>query len=182
MESSISVIIPTYNRSGLVGRAVESALTAITPGDEIIVIDDGSTDDTAEVIRPFFDKIRYIRTVNSGPGAARNLGIKLSTRPLVAFLDSDDEWLPDKLYLQRRVMDAFPNVVFCFSDLLARRPDGEVIPNVLTLWRNDPCVGYEDAKGSLDEILGPGSLSRRSIVSREVGLILMFSPETSTQL
>jgi len=156
MENKISVVIPTYNRSGLVTRAVKSALDAVTPGDEILVIDDGSTDDTAEILRPSYDRIRYIHTENSGPGAARNLGIHLATCPLVAFLDSDDEWLPDKLYLQRAVMDAFPDVVFCFSDLLSRHHDGKMFPNALTLWRHDPAVGYGDTKESLDEVLGPG--------------------------
>jgi len=156
MNSRISVVIPTYNRSRLVGRAVESALANIMSGDEIIVIDDGSTDDTAEILRPFYDKIRYIRTENSGPGAARNLGVKRSMHSLVTFLDSDDEWLADKLYLQRTVMDAFPHVVFSFSNMLARRPDGEMVSNILNLWRNDPRVGYKDVRESLDEILGAG--------------------------
>ena len=156
MEDRISVIIPTYNRSGLVGRAVESALAAIAPGDEIIVIDDGSTDDTAEVLQPFYDKIRYVRTENHGAGAARNLGIHLAKFPLITFLDSDDEWLPDKLYLQRAVMNAFPKIVFCFSDLLSRHHDGKMFPNVLSIWKNDSSVGYYGAKGNPDELLGPG--------------------------
>jgi hypothetical protein len=157
MEDRISVIIPTYNRSSLVGRAVESALAAIAPGDEVIVIDDGSTDDTAEVLRPLCDKIRYIRTENSGAGAARNLGIHIAKCPLVTFLDSDDEWLPDKLYLQRAVMDALPQIVFCFSDLLSRHHDGKMFSNVLSIWKNDSSVGYYGAKETPDEILGPGT-------------------------
>lgn len=156
MKNRISVVIPTYNRSGLVTTAVESALLAVASGDEILVIDDGSTDDTAEVLRPFRDRIRYIRTENRGPGAARNLGIQLATCPLVTFLDSDDEWLPDKLYLQRAVMDAFPKVVFCFGDLLSRHHDGKVFHNVMTLWRNDLSVGYEGTKGKIADALGPG--------------------------
>lgn len=156
MENKISVVIPTYNRSGLVTKAIESAFAAIAPGDEILVIDDGSTDATADALRPFYDRIRYIRTENSGPGAARNLGIRLASRPLVTFLDSDDEWVADKLYLQRAVMDAYPDVVFCFSDLTSRHHDGTVFTNVLALWRNDASVGYGDARGSPDEVLGPG--------------------------
>lgn len=87
MENSnaVSVIIPTHNRSGLVGRAVESALAAADPGDEVIVIDDGYTDDMGEVLWPFHDKIRYVRAENSGLGAARNLDLNQATRPLVAF-------------------------------------------------------------------------------------------------
>ena len=156
MENSISVIIPTYNRSGLVKRAVESVLTAISPGDEIIVIDDGSTDDTAEVLRLYEGKIRYVKTENAGLNSARDLGVHLAKCPLVAFLDSDDEWLPDKLYIQRAVMDAFPDVVFCFGDLLSHHHDGKIFHNVLSIWGNDPWVGHGDSK-SLDEILGKGT-------------------------
>ncbi len=157
MKNRISVIIPTYNRSALICRAVESALAGTMPGDEVLVIDDGSTDNTSEVIRPYLGKIRYVRTDNAGPGAARNLGIKLASCPLVTFLDSDDEWLPDKLYLQRTVMDRF-SVVFCFTNVLARLPDGEIVHDVLDLWRNDPRVGYENAKKeNWDDLLGSGA-------------------------
>src|ERR1019366_10044964 len=120
LKNSVSVIIPTYNRSGLIARAIKSVLAAMSPGDEVLVIDDGSTDDTAAVVRSFGDAIRYIRIENSGPGAARNLGIRLAECPLVAFLDSDDEWLPDKMELQRKVMERFPEVVFCFSNRRCR--------------------------------------------------------------
>jgi len=156
MDSSVSVIIPTYNRAGLVARAIKSALAATVPGDEVIVIDDGSTDDTPGALRPFYDKIRYFHTANSGPGSARNMGIQLARHPLVAFLDSDDEWLPDKLYVQRAVMCKFPHVLFCFTDLLAQRPDGEIVHNILDVWRHDERVGYGDAQRSWDDILRPG--------------------------
>ena len=157
MKNSISVVIPTYNRSGLVKRAVESVLSAISLGDEVIVIDDGSTDDTTEVLRPYGDKIRYVRTENSGLNSARDLGVQLSRCPLVAFLDSDDEWLTDKLYIQRAVMGAFPDAVFCFSDLLSRHHDGKISHNVLAIWSSYPWVGYGDKKRNLNEILGPGT-------------------------
>lgn len=156
MDNMVSVVIPTHNRASLVGRAIKSALTAIGPGDEIIVIDDGSTDDTAGALRPFNDTIRYSYTSNSGPGSARNIGIQLAKNPLVAFLDSDDEWLSDKLYLQRIVMRKFPHLVFCFTVLLAMLPEGEIVHNIIDLWRYDERVGYADAKGSWNEILGPG--------------------------
>ena len=158
MENRVSVIIPTYNRSALIVRAVRSALANITLGDEIIVVDDGSTDNTAEVLRPFYGRIRYVRKENSGAGAARNFGINLASCPFVTFLDSDDEWLPDKLYLQRAIMEAYPHVVFCFSDLLGTRLDGGVVHNVLNVWRNDSWVGFQGAKKNWEEIFGPGVL------------------------
>ncbi len=153
MNNSISIIIPTYNRAGLVGRSVASALAAISPGDEIIVVDDGSTDDTASTLLPYRDKIRYIRTENVGPGAARNTGIDAAGCPLVAFLDSDDEWLPDKIYLQRKVMTAFPKIVFCFTDLLSRHQDGQIYHKVLKIWENDHTVGRSERRRDLKDIL-----------------------------
>jgi glycosyltransferase involved in cell wall biosynthesis len=156
LKNSVSVIIPTYNRSGLIGRAIKSVLAAMSPGDEVLVIDDGSTDDTAAVVRSFGDAIRYIRIENSGPGAARNLGIRLAECPLVAFLDSDDEWLPDKMELQRKVMERFPEVVYCFGNVRCRLPNGDILHDILSLWRTDPNVGCSDSPTHLREILGPG--------------------------
>ena len=155
LKNSVSVIIPTYNRSGLIARAIKSVLAAMFPGDEVLVIDDGSTDDTPAVVRAFGDAVRYIRIENSGPGAARNLGIRLAECPLVTFLDSDDEWLPDKLELQRRIMEAFPEVVFCFSNILCKHPDGRIDHDMLSVWRVDLNVGCGDSP-HLCEILGPG--------------------------
>ncbi len=154
-RTGISVVIPTYNRSGLIRRTVHSALAAVGPGDEIIVIDDGSTDNSEEVLRPYFDRIRYIRSENRGAGAARNLGVAVAQQPLVAFLDSDDEWLPDKLYLQRAVMDAFPEAALCFSDLLSHHQNGKTYHHVLKIWANDGFVGHPGARGDVKDFLGP---------------------------
>ena len=156
MDHRVSIIIPTYNRSALIGRAIWSALAAVAPGDEILVIDDGSTDDTAQVLRPFGDAIRYVRIENSGPGAARNVGIGMAECPLVAFLDSDDEWLPGKLELQRQVMRSFPEVVLSFSNVLSKRPNGQIGHDQLSLWRSDIRVGSDRAPAHLSGFLGPG--------------------------
>jgi glycosyltransferase involved in cell wall biosynthesis len=145
---SVSVIIPSYNRAALLPRAVESALQAVGPGDEVIVVDDGSTDATATSIRPFSDGIRYVQVPHSGAGRARNLGVDLALGDLIAFLDSDDEWTPDKLDLQRPLMARRPDVVCCFSDFAiggAGRADRH---RRLATWRDDP--------RGFDEILGPG--------------------------
>ncbi len=156
MDNAISVIIPTYNRAGVVPRAVKSALAAVSTGDEVIVVDDGSTDRTAEALQPFSDRIRYFCQANAGPGPARNRGIELANNPLIAFLDSDDEWMPDKLYLQRAVMDKYPDLLFCFTDLLAKCTNGEIVHNIIELWRCDEKVGYRHAHTSLPELFGPG--------------------------
>jgi len=104
---TVSVIIPTYNRAHLVGRAIRSVLNQTYQDFEIIVVDDGSTDNTEEVVKGFNDdRIRYIRhDENRGGAAARNTGIKAAQGEYIAFLDSDDEWLPEKLERQVKAFE-----------------------------------------------------------------------------
>jgi glycosyltransferase involved in cell wall biosynthesis len=101
-EISLSVIIPTYNRAQMVGRAIRSVLDQTYQDFEIVVVDDGSKDNTEEVVRSFNDKrVRYIKHErNEGVAAARNTGIKATRSKYIAFQDSDDEWLPEKLEKQ----------------------------------------------------------------------------------
>ena len=122
---AVSVVIPTYNRAGLVTRAVASALAQCVDGDEVIVVDDGSTDDTQRMLLPFLDRIIYVRVPNGGVGRARNIGLNSARNPLIAFLDSDDEWAPGKLALQRNLMAARSDVVFCFSDVTHQYASGD---------------------------------------------------------
>jgi glycosyltransferase involved in cell wall biosynthesis len=143
----ISAIIPTYNRGHLLARAIDSALAGLRAGDEVIVADDGSTDDTAAVVKRYGTRVRVLRLPHRGAGATRNRGIAAAGRPLVAFLDSDDEWMPDKLALQRALLAACPEVLFCFSDF-AVRTAAATEPRYLVNWHRDP-RGW-------DEILGPG--------------------------
>jgi glycosyltransferase involved in cell wall biosynthesis len=111
----VSVVIPTYNREHLVPRAVDSALAAVSPGDEIIVIDDGSTDGTESTLTSYRNAIRYVKTDNRGAGAARNLGVRTAVHDWIAFLDSDDEWMPDHLDIHRSFL-AKSDVLFSFSN------------------------------------------------------------------
>src|SRR3712207_4230149 len=134
--AAISVIIPTYNRAALVARAIRNALSLIDPDDEIIVVDDGSTDDTIAIVEAFGSPVRLVRAAHGGAGAARNPGVEAATRPLVAFLDSDDEWMPVKLPLQRTFMARRPDVLFSFSDF-AGRSEARVEPHYLRNWHQD---------------------------------------------
>jgi glycosyltransferase involved in cell wall biosynthesis len=95
----VSVVLPTRDRAAVVGRAVASVLAQTFSDSELIVVDDGSTDNTIDVIRSFADpRLRVVRlTESGGPSRARNEGVRVSRGTLVAFLDSDDEWLPGKL-------------------------------------------------------------------------------------
>lgn len=131
---ALSVVIPTYNRARLVVEAVDSVLAQ--QGDvqlETIVVDDGSTDDTRNALERFAGRIIYIRQPNGGMNAARNAGIRASSGDCVAFLDSDDAWLPFKAALQLGVMAKLPEVGFAFSDFFTWRR-GERIPNGLGRW------------------------------------------------
>jgi glycosyltransferase involved in cell wall biosynthesis len=150
---SVSVVIPTYNRAGLLERAVRSVLPQCRPGDEIIVVDDGSTDNTEAVARAFgAPVVRYLRVEHRGAGPARNAGIKAATSHLVAFLDSDDTWMPGKLTWQRNILEHFPEILFLFSDFAVLSDDsGELIHNYLQHWHGD--------KRPWDAILGPGIAS-----------------------
>lgn len=97
---NLSVIIPTYNYGRYIAEAVRSALGQTLKPFEVIVVDDGSTDDTAEVVGEFGDAVKYIRQENAGVSAARNRGVAESSGELIAFLDADDIWEPTKLELQ----------------------------------------------------------------------------------
>ncbi len=99
MKPFFSVIIPTYNRSSVIYRAVKSVLNQTFNDYELIVVDDGSTDDTSLLLEGF-SRIKYFKTLNKGVSAARNFGVEKSTGQYIAFLDSDDEWLPEKLLIQ----------------------------------------------------------------------------------
>lgn len=93
-SAAVSVIIPTYNRASVLARALRSVSSQTLRPEEVIVVDDGSTDDTASMVRDYGERIHYLRQENRGPGAARNLGIAHATGRYVAFLDSDDLWFP----------------------------------------------------------------------------------------
>jgi glycosyltransferase involved in cell wall biosynthesis len=98
----VSVIIPTYNRADLIGRAVKSVFMQTYANLEIIVVDDASSDNTAKVVNSISDgRLKFIRhDVNKGPAASRNTGLRNSHGDYITFLDSDDEWLPQKIALQ----------------------------------------------------------------------------------
>ncbi|HEX4612249.1 MAG TPA: glycosyltransferase family A protein [Urbifossiella sp.] len=132
----VSVVIPTYNSGPLVVEAVESALGQTAPPHEVIVVDDGSTDDTADRLARFGGRVRYVRQANARVAAARNAGLRAATGDAVAFLDADDAWHPEKLARQTAALAADPSL-----GLLATRvfpwpgpyPDPGVSPDVKTI-------------------------------------------------
>ena len=115
--AAVSVIIPTFNRSHKIARAVASVLYQTFSDYEILVVDDGSGDATSEALTPFLPHIKRItHSKNLGVSAARNTGIRESHSPLVAFLDSDDYWLPGKLAAQVSFFSEHPEAVACQTE------------------------------------------------------------------
>jgi glycosyltransferase involved in cell wall biosynthesis len=112
----VSVIIPTYNRDWIVKEAIESVLAQDFSDYELIVVDDGSDDRTPEILAAYEDPITVIRQSNRGVSAARNRGIAAATGRLIAFLDSDDLWLPQKLSAQVNFFAENPNAVICQTE------------------------------------------------------------------
>lgn len=106
----ISVVIPTYNNERWLSRAIDSVLAQSRSADEILVVDDGSTDRTPEVAAAYGSKIRYLRQENAGASVARNTGIQAASGEWIAFLDADDEWLPNKLQLQIEHLQRHPDL------------------------------------------------------------------------
>ena len=116
LKISVSVIIPTFNRLKLIRRAIESVMNQNVPANEIIVIDDGSTDGTGDLIMNNYPAIKYFRQENKGISAARNMGIQKSNGNWIAFLDSDDEWLPDKLEKQKYAINIDQEFQICHTN------------------------------------------------------------------
>jgi glycosyltransferase involved in cell wall biosynthesis len=116
MKSTISVVIPVYNGEAFISHAITSVLNQSVQAFEVIVINDGSQDGTAEILAAFGDSIKLISIPNGGVSNARNTGIKASTGEFIAFLDADDIWYKDKLKRQLEIFERYPDVGFCCCD------------------------------------------------------------------
>lgn len=123
-----SVIIPTWNRRDLIARAIDSVFAQTRPVEEIIVVDDGSTDGTCEYLADRYgERIFYVRQDNAGVSAARNRGMALARGRYLALLDSDDEWLPEKTARQVAFLEAHPDIGMVLCDVFRVNPDGSLI-------------------------------------------------------
>jgi glycosyltransferase involved in cell wall biosynthesis len=119
----VSVVIPTYNSARYLEPAVDSVLAQTFQDLEVIVVDDGSTDDTAALIRGLGPPVRYLYQPNSGVSAARNRGVAASTGRYVALLDADDTWLPEKLSRQLEALGTAPAWRLCYTAFFAADSD-----------------------------------------------------------
>lgn len=127
---AVSVIIPTYNRAAMVKEAIQSVLDQTYTDYEVIVVDDGSTDNTRDAVVGVSDKLIYVYQENHGPSSARNHGIRLARGKYIAFLDSDDLFLPAKLEKQVAYMEKNPEVLLSHTSYERVNADGRYIESV----------------------------------------------------
>jgi glycosyltransferase involved in cell wall biosynthesis len=161
----VSVILPAYNREGLVARAIDSVLAQSFADFELIVVDDCSTDGTRAVLERYrgHPKVRLVLSeVNRGGGGARNLGIAEARADLIAFQDSDDVWLPHKLAAQVAAMDATPSAGMCYCGALySAGQQSYYIPEPI----------FERLEGDMrTEILRRNTTSTQTLVIRRAAL------------
>ena len=163
----VSVIIPTFNRSKKLLRAVQSVIDQEYKDLEIIVVDDGSTDDTCKTIVKFRNFIRYIRLDNNrGVSVARNIGIQNSRAPWIAFLDSDDYWLKKKLKIQMEFIYNNPQSMACQTEEIWIRNGRRVNPKIKHKKLSGD-IFYQSLKLCL---VSPSSVAIKRSVFDEIGL------------
>jgi glycosyltransferase involved in cell wall biosynthesis len=168
---AVSVIIPTYNRAAMVKEAIASVLAQSYADWEMIVVDDGSTDETEAALADVLPQLTYVRQEHLGVSAARNRGAAMARGEYLAFLDSDDLWLANKLKRQMRFMTSHPEALICYTDEIwirrgvrvnpmkkHRKYSGMIFPHCLPLCIISPSSAlfdrrlFEDA-GRFDETL-----------------------------
>ena len=145
-----SVVVPAWNAAATIAESIRSALVQTLPPAEIVVVDDGSTDETAAVVAALDPLVRVVRQPNGGPGAATTRGLEEARFPLVATLDADDLWLPDKMARQVAWLDAHAGTAAVFSRIETFRADGSPV-EVRDGWLRTTMV----ARRSLFEAIGP---------------------------
>ncbi len=118
MKPKVSVIIPAYNSEKYIAEAIASVFAQTYPSYEVIAVDDGSTDNTLQLLKQYGPRVKALTKLNGGPASARNLAIKNSNGDYIAFLDSDDLWVEEKLEEQLAFLDKHPEVGLIFGEML----------------------------------------------------------------
>src|SRR4029453_11665516 len=161
----VSVIIPTFDRATWVGEAIASVLSQTYAHLELIIVDDGSHDATLEVVQAFGQALRYIRQAHAGVSAARNRGVAAARGAFIAFLDSDDLWLPRKIAAQVALLQQQPHAQACYTDEIWIRHGVRV----------NPRQGHQKHSGWLFEaslprcIISPSSIMLRRTLWDQLG-------------
>lgn len=174
----VSVVIPTYNRAHLIGESIQSVLAQTFPDFQLIIVDDGSSDGTETVVKGFNDpRIRYIYQENRGISGAQNTGIRQAEGQYIAFLGSDDLWLPKLLELEVPILDTNPDVDLVYSKAQAIDADGNLKGQILGAFQKYP---GETFKSELygDSVCTITAVMRRQCFDR-VGL---FDENLSTRV
>jgi len=144
----VSVMIPAYNAAKTLAASIDSALAQRYPRVEVVVVDDGSTDATPDVLRSYGDRIRWVRQENGGLPSARNLGHRTATGDFIAWLDADDLAEPDRVALQVDFLLQHPEVVLVGTDFSAFRDAGDVAPRFSAIYYNQ----IADAENGVDSL------------------------------
>jgi len=162
----VSVILPTYNRAWIVNNAIDSVLGQDFSDFELIVVDDGSTDDTPALLQSYGARLRAIRQENRGVSAARNAGIRAARGSLIALLDSDDEWLPGKLIAQVAYFEDDSEALICQTEEIWIRNGVRVNPG--KRHRKEGGMIFERSLGLC--LVSPSAVMMRRSLLDEVGL------------
>lgn len=177
----VTVIIPTYNRARLIGKAIESVFNQTYSDFEIIIVDDGSTDETASEVAQYGSRIRYLYQKHAGSSEARNLALRASTGELIAFLDSDDVWYPKKLEKQIGLFDRDPSVglVYSFTQMIDEKGNAlELETRKCLQWHREAFQrGYSYETISKFCVLWPSTVVIRKSCLERTGF---FDPRTES--
>jgi glycosyltransferase involved in cell wall biosynthesis len=160
---AVSVIIPAYNTAKYIAVTLQSALSQTFTNFEVIVINDGSPDsnDLEIAIQPFLERIVYLKQENRGPGSARNLGIIQARGQFVAFLDSDDIWLPEYLHKQMKLFEGTPSLDMVYSDALLCSLDGSSRKTYMETCPSSSPVTFESLLVEDSQVITSGTVARR---------------------
>jgi glycosyltransferase involved in cell wall biosynthesis len=162
----VSVVVPTFNRAGKVGQAIDSVLAQTYPHWELIVVDDGSRDDTPRLLAAYGERIRRFRQENRGVSAARNRGLQAARGQFIALLDSDDTWLPGKLAAQVDFFRSHPDLMLCQTEETWIRNGRRVNPKA----RHRKFAGMIFERSLPLCLISPSAVMLRRSLLDEVGL------------
>lgn len=170
----ISVVIPAYNASRFIRQTIDSVLSQTYKDFELIVVDDGSTDNTGEIVKSYGEKVRYIYQNNAGDGPARNTGIKAAKSEWIAFLDHDDKWLPEKLKKQTEFINAHPELQWCATSFYQTKGSQQITigmsPEIKELSRKGAFVYFEAIRIDGARLIMTSTVMVRKSVFENVGM------------
>jgi glycosyltransferase involved in cell wall biosynthesis len=171
----VSAVIPVFNGERTIARAIDSVLAQRYDGEiEIVVVNDGSTDSTAEVLRGYGNRIKVMEQPNRGTPASRNAGVRASSGKYLAFLDADDFWLPDKLQMLVDVLERDPDCVLAYSEVFQVTPDGARLETAEPPAETHHAPSMDDLFAKVWPILPSAAVMRRTAFDQSGGACEQF--------